>query len=473
MHVTGIFLENFPRPGSPPTFSPKHKPQPAAMPKRKRNAEPTLNEKLEKHQVDIARALKTSKGLERQRLSKRQHEKDVPADKAQRLEREIAVLKSLDLHQTAIAHLSSSLLKVKSISASTDLPEEIRAGVPKPELSEEEKAALHNVTSGLFNRKMVKEAVDRAVVVVCEALNVPPPQKGKQGKKNKREEQEEQAENRITTAAETEGVAGVGGADGYDDVTDFEGFQSDVDEPGPAVGEASPGEDSADESEDSEEEASKLDHLLGCSSDSDSDDLSALERFRGTETVNLDDISSGSESDDNASSPPLASPSRSPSPPPAKKKKPTKPTEPARPTESSFYSLLGGYVSGSESASDIEVEAPKKRRGQRARQKIWEKKYGSGAKHLHEQKNASRDSGWDMKRGAVDGDDQGRRTPWKKGVSNPFAKGSREGSAKEAKPQKIRSRDDEGQLHASWEAAKKAKEAQKGAAFAGSKITFD
>lgn len=444
------------------------------MPKRKRNAEPTLHEKLEKLEVDISRALKAAKGLERQRLSKRQNEKDVPADKAQRLEREIAVLKSLDLHQTAIAHLSSSLLKVKSISASTDLPEEIRAGVPKPELNDEEKTALHNVTSGLFNRKMVKEAVDRAVVVVCESLNVPPPPKGKQGKKNKREQQGEQPEDRIAKAAETEGVAGVGGADDYDNVTDFEGFQSNVDEPGPAVGEASPGKENDDDqnsSENSEEEVSMYDHLLGGSSDSDSD--VDLERFRGIESVNLDDISSGSESDDNASSPQVTSPSKSPSPPPAKRKKAPKPVEATNATQGGFYSLLGGYVSGSESASDIEVEAPKKRRGQRARQKIWELKYGSQAKHLKEQKKTSRDSGWDMKRGAVDGDDQGRRTPWKKGVSNPFSKGSREAPSKEAKPQKIPTRDDQGQLHASWEAAKKAKEQQKGAAFAGSKIVFD
>ena len=455
------------------------------MPKRKRNAEPTLHEKLEKHQVDIFRALKTAKGLERQRLSKRQHDKDVTPDKAQRLEREIAVLKNLDLHQTANAHLSSSLLKVKSIAASTDLPEEIKAGVPKPDLNEEEKAALHNVTSGLFNRKMVKEAVERAIAVVCEALSVPVPSKGKkEKKKNQREEQEEQPEDRIHRVAESSGAADVEDADEYGDSTDFEGFQSDVDEPGPTTGEmSSSGEDQnsqdeeeEEEAEDSEEEASKYDHLLGGSSDSESDvDPSIWERFRGTEKVNLDDISSGSESDVNTSDPQAASPSASasPSPPPAKRKKAPKPAESVNPAQSGFYSLLGGYVSGSESASEIEDAAPKKRRGQRARQKIWEKKYGSKAKHLHQQKKTSRDSGWDMKRGAVDGEDQGRRTPWKKGVSNPFEKKSRDGPTRESAPRKTPKRDDEGPLHASWEAAKKAKEAQKQASFAGSKIVFD
>ena len=63
------------------------------MPKRKRNAEPSLHEKLEKYQNEIFRALKAAKGFERQRLSKRLHDQGVTPDKKERLEREIAVLK--------------------------------------------------------------------------------------------------------------------------------------------------------------------------------------------------------------------------------------------------------------------------------------------------------------------------------------------------------------------------------------------
>lgn len=62
-------------------------------PKRKRNAEPTLQEKLENHHNDIAKALKASKGFERQRMSKRVHEAGITPDKQERLEREISVLK--------------------------------------------------------------------------------------------------------------------------------------------------------------------------------------------------------------------------------------------------------------------------------------------------------------------------------------------------------------------------------------------
>lgn len=63
------------------------------MAKRKRNGEPNLQDILDKHQDDVSRALKASKGFERQRLSKRLRDQGNTQDKIQRLEREIAVLK--------------------------------------------------------------------------------------------------------------------------------------------------------------------------------------------------------------------------------------------------------------------------------------------------------------------------------------------------------------------------------------------
>jgi hypothetical protein len=63
------------------------------MPKRKRNSEPSLQEKLEKHRDGIFRALKAAKGFERQRLSKRLHDEGITPAKQERLEREVAVLK--------------------------------------------------------------------------------------------------------------------------------------------------------------------------------------------------------------------------------------------------------------------------------------------------------------------------------------------------------------------------------------------
>ncbi|CAG9999167.1 unnamed protein product, partial [Clonostachys byssicola] len=471
----------------------------STMSKRKRNSEPTLQDQLTKSQDELFRALKAAKGFERQRLSKRLHEAGITPDKQERLEREVAVLKSLELHQTARAHLFSSLLKVKAIAASTDLPDEIRTGVPRPELSEEERSALHNVTSGLYNRKPVKDVVDRAVGSVCKLLGVPVPSKGKQGKSDRRGDAEDQPADRISHEAEDEVSLPPESGDGVGEedpgeVTDFEGF-SDDGGPDPEV--ADDASDSEGEDADVEEgDFAEYGHLLGSSSEDEDVEFNdkRYDQFRGREKVNLDDISvSGSDADvevgeeseddeedeeqeeeeqeaesDQSSSPP----------PPAKKTKRSKDPGPIR--DSTFLpSLMGGYMSGSESASDVDVEAPKKRRGQRARQAIWEKKFGAKAKHLQQQKRkGGRDDGWDMRRGAVDGDDQGRRTPWKKGVSNPFlnkGRGDGDGSGFQPKPQppKPTKRDDEGVLHPSWEAAKKAKDAQKAIAFSGAKIVFD
>lgn len=60
------------------------------MVKRKRH-EPKLDAQLQDLEVKLFRALKTSKGFERQRLAKRVREAN--PDKVERLEREVAVLK--------------------------------------------------------------------------------------------------------------------------------------------------------------------------------------------------------------------------------------------------------------------------------------------------------------------------------------------------------------------------------------------
>ncbi|KAJ1324789.1 BUD22 [Microdochium nivale] len=156
--------------------------------KRKRpSGEPSLRDKLVGWNKALVRAFKTAKGFERQRLSKRIREAGAAATadqqaKTERLEREVAVLKSIDLHQLAHQHLSSSLLRVKGVAESPNLPHEIKP-IPKPEsLSEEQRAALHNVTSGLCNRKQVRDVIEEAVMGTCIALRVAMPDKRKGGK---------------------------------------------------------------------------------------------------------------------------------------------------------------------------------------------------------------------------------------------------------------------------------------------------
>lgn len=136
---------------------------------------------------------------------------------------------------------------------------------------------------------------------------------------------------------------------------------------------------------------------------------------------------------------------------------------------------VAGYVSGSESEPEdlADFVAPRKnRRGQRARQKIWEQKFGERAKHLTRE---DRNKGWDPRYGAQSNDQrQGRRRR-----RNSFDKAVASAANLTAlgKPRMAadtnKHKDNEGPLHPSWEAKKAAKEKNKTAAFQGKKISFD
>ncbi|KAF2755775.1 Bud-site selection protein [Pseudovirgaria hyperparasitica] len=151
-------------------------------------------------------------------------------------------------------------------------------------------------------------------------------------------------------------------------------------------------------------------------------------------------------------------------------------------TKSAFMPTLtmGGYWSGSESeAEDLEEDlAPKKnRRGQRARQQLAEKKFGQQAKHLQKKSKDERNAGWDPKKGAqLTGDDRSRSRGAR--ISNKSKERFRPAVSTGAnsaplKATKLKTRDDTGPVHPSWEAAKKAKEQAQTAQFSGKKITFD
>ena len=159
-------------------------------------------------------------------------------------------------------------------------------------------------------------------------------------------------------------------------------------------------------------------------------------------------------------------------------------------------SLIGGYWSGSESApedDDLSTRPRKNRRGQQERRAIWEKKYGRSARHLQGQPQArpqNRDDGWDARRGASDG--RGRRGRGRGGMkggrdarNNGFEGDLASGANGEmvsdkrtaGRGQKVgaRRKGDDGPLHPSWEAKKKAKEkAGSGLVpFQGKKVVFD
>lgn len=534
------------------------------MPKRKRDDGASVESLFARFRTELYQSLKAAKGFERQRQSKRlRDEKSTPEKKA-RIEKEVVVLKSLDLRQTAHAHLCSSLLRIKAVAESDKLPDEVKAGVPKPDLTPEEKALLHNVTSSLYNRPVVKRAVEKAIEGICRAIGVPVPEKKGKGKgkdsgeekerdgsgEGEREkkgdksssEEEEQSKKKKKKKKSEEAKDGpesgkAGGVNGTkkedrkgridqkdDEEIDEEeeekavsqldqllGLESDEEnedeeeevlvkgrtrKPAAANTELDPMEITTDEEGDDEEEdddeGGDLDPME-VTSDEEEGGSGDEDEFQGFSDSGQDGPdNSSSEGEDESASDAESSASSIVRSPPAKKvatsEKASKSSK-TKPTNSTFLpTLMGGYISGSESASDVDVAPVRKnRRGQRARQKIWEKKYGEKARHLQKQAAKGRDAGWDPKRGAVDGESA---KPWKRGIRNPLQDRDKDKpkpkdsgtdavqTKKQQAPPKReppkRARDDSGPLHPSWEAKKQAKaKEQLTAPFQGKKITFD
>ncbi|ROT42503.1 Bud-site selection protein [Sodiomyces alkalinus F11] len=515
------------------------------MGKRKRPSETELEQKLSEYQQELFRAIKAAKGLERQRLGKRlQRDKKNP-EKIQRLQREVVVLKSLDLRQTAQAHLAASLAKISAVADHPAIPDSIKQGPPKLDLSGEDKISMHNVTSALYNFTEVREVIERAVNGVCLELELPIPENKKRKRQKSSDAQKDAEESLPEGQADRAGSAPPSKRDNPDasdskkrkvvdahdedddDHSSFLGFSDvDADKHGDVEGESDEVEENH-ENDDEREEAllSKYDELLGDSEEEREEENAEALRAKYAALLNappddelndaedesdeqddLGDIESDIESDlgdsdgdgqasstGSASSISPPSPSPPPQQPAAKKKKEAKRSTSAPTTTTFLPSLMGGYFSGSESASDVDVAPRKKRLGQRQRQAIAQRKFGEEAKHVQkmaerEKRKAGRDHGWDMKRGAVDGADTGRK-PWKKGISNPLsAVGQREkhrhageqhgrgpGNADRTaggRPFESKSKEKEGPLHPSWQAKKKKEEEQRSAKFQGSKIKF-
>lgn len=128
----------------------------------------------------------------------------------------------------------------------------------------------------------------------------------------------------------------------------------------------------------------------------------------------------------------------------------------------------GYYSGGSEDESESndklvdEITQPRKnRRGQRARQKIWEKKYGSTAKHVVKQQERFRS---DRERLKDEYEVRQQKREAKQKVRDEKEKQRKEREEKEKERKEF--------IHPSWAARLKEQEQQK-AKFSGKKITFD
>ena len=161
-------------------------------------------------------------------------------------------------------------------------------------------------------------------------------------------------------------------------------------------------------------------------------------------------------------------------------------------TDSAYLPSLSmaGYVSGSDSEFSDEEDTTegltnkRNRRGQRARQKIWEKKFGKSAKHLQKPKKGSkggRDEGWDMKRGAREEGAQStreiNRTQSKRdNARNDHGFSTSNSLHSDGFSSRAPKSTQDAPLHPSWQAARETKARMRAADkvnFAGQKITFD
>lgn len=360
-------------------------------------------------------------------------------------------MEDLDLNVAAEFHLCRTLARIKSIATAPGFPADVLAkgNGPSPFQGSPGSAAAANVTARLYNSNPVKDvipAVTEKVRAVLGVAKVEPPSKQGDGKGDV------EVKGRSGNPVSASVALGSGDDMSLASATgpgDLERYTSRLAE--------------------KSSEGSANEH------DSDMDFKDSLEDSRVLQ-AEIGEPSVKHNDDSISTSPPLVQY-------PTTKKKKSRDLSPIR-TSTFLPSLaMGGYWSGSESApntSDEEaakIKPRKNRRGQQARRAVWEKKYGSGANHVKQQKN-SRDEGWDPRRGAQSEETKGRS----KGRSSMRSRAR--GQAKQEGPTGANS-DPLGKstrkptvsvdkLHPSWEAAqRRRKDAKNTATFQGKKVVFD
>ncbi|KAG7887297.1 hypothetical protein KL936_004457 [Ogataea polymorpha] len=132
--------------------------------------------------------------------------------------------------------------------------------------------------------------------------------------------------------------------------------------------------------------------------------------------------------------------------------------------------LAGGYYSGGEDEDELEqaekdmkqlAKERKNRRGQRARQKIWEKKYGKNANHIKKERER------------VQSEREKQRLAYEERVRKRAEKKKQEEEKKKQEEEKRRKPSVADKMHPSWEAKRKAEEALKNVKFQGKKVKFE
>jgi hypothetical protein len=361
---------------------------------------------------------------------------------------------TLNYHTVSEKYLFKQLIKTKRIAETRTFGE--FQEVKKVSQDGPKNTAEANILARLFKSTPVQKEVPALMAGIRKLLRVDDAPSSKDDKRDsKKESAPKKAKTDDISDSESEGAT-LRPRRGEQDSRDLEvsdGDDSGSEDLSQFNSRLAPGSDSEDEADEE-------------SGDDDDDD----------ENSNADDIS------DSVSRSPSPDFSAEGSPAPKKPKGAKGSSAPIKDTTFLPSLMMGGYWSGSEEATDDEETSGKKpqrknRMGQQARRALWEKKFGAGANHVKNeqmaQKYGGRDNGWDTKRGATDGSRGGRggrRGGF--GGSAGHSQDRHDGHAPGGRP-KPAPKKDEGPLHPSWEAKRKAKEQATTAAFAGKKVTFD
>jgi len=394
-----------------------------------------LRAKIEQGNKELTSSLKLARGFERQKLGRRQKAASKEPHTLLRLREEVIVLKQLQLDRIARNYLLKHLVKTKRIRES---PAFIKIYGLEPVLDTVKPGAEANVIGRLFNSAPIKQVIPKIMKSVYAVLRIEPTKP-------------ESVAHSATPSATLPDAR----SRPLDEDT-FTGFSesdqlSDEDEQRSAK--------FGSEAGDSETYG---DPLVMSSTESNDAILAELdEDIHDTEDTSLSSSSREDSTDDKAAD--------------------TSGME-DKPLKTTFLPSLsvGGYYSGSDSEDGFQQDGlvhpiRKNRRGQRARQRLAELKYGNKAKHLQKpNEKAGHNAGWDPKRGAVDGDAKfGKRKFGRVRTGSERAKEAGGGITTGGKSP-ARHKDDQGPLHPSWEAAKQRKlQSATAATFSGKRITFD
>jgi hypothetical protein len=479
------------------------------MPKRKRNSDadnacpssPTgpdaltiittrLTTTITQGATQLKKALTLARGFERQKLGRRQKAANHEPHALLKLREEVIVLKGLDLGVVAERQLLRRLGRVKRVVESQ--PWRGIYGGRKADSAKGE--AEGRVVGRLMGSAAVKECADGIVGRVMDALGLEAMVAGKMKGRLKeidvngqevkiargRASELTRADGDEWSGSEIEEGEGVCSAGGLDAGNDIELQNSTRHDP-----------DASANDTDASSDFSGFSARIASSSAESEASSSKVE-------VSEEQSRAGRQMP-NSHQKPSATPKTRPK---------TSMPIPAPPSSTAFLPslMMGGYYSGSESASeidDVDTKPRKNRRGQRERQKIAEAKYGSRAKHIAKQNSSSnRNVGWDARKGATTTakdangkfNGQGRMRIGRPGGASASGNGNgnvnTNGGSKAptgangdvmGAGRKNPVKDNGGAMHPSWEAARKRKEqgskisinTGNGGGCIGTKILFD